>query len=240
MALLSFRRVEKKYIVTEEQKNALLRVLLAHMDFDPYCQNEKTYTIHNVYYDTSDDLLIRKSLQSPEYKEKIRVRKYTGMNNYFLEVKKKYNGVVGKRRITLSGDELDSFINDNVEPVRNSFAEQQAVKEIGWVLKRYKLIPKVYLSYDRLALFDKTNSELRITFDNNIHTNRDNPSFECVDYEDNLLDKDKYILEIKYVSNYPLWLARALNECLIRPKSFSKYGTEYKNYYVNSKLCGEE
>jgi hypothetical protein len=235
MALLSFRRVEKKYIVNEEQKRALLDILLQHMELDKFCVGEKTYTIQNVYYDTEDDLLIRKSIQKPMYKEKIRARKYTGMNNYFLEVKKKYDGVVGKRRITLTKEELDNFVYNNIPPIREKFSEKQAIKEIGYVLKRYKLKPKVFLSYERLALFDKIDKELRITFDDKIHTNRTHPEFDREDYERDLLPPGMYVLEIKYVSNYPLWLAKAINDLKLKRVSYSKYGTEFKLYFNENK-----
>ena len=85
------------------------------------------------------------------------------------------------------------------------------------------------------ALFDKEDSEFRITFDNQIHTKRNNVVFDQDDYEVNILDEGLYILEIKSVRNYPLWLVNKLSELKIYPHSFSKYGTEYKMYYINKK-----
>ena len=47
MAILSFKRIEKKFIVTEEQKNQLIEILKEHMDLDPFCKNQTTYRIQN-------------------------------------------------------------------------------------------------------------------------------------------------------------------------------------------------
>ena len=62
-----------------------------------------SYTICNIYYDTPDWRLIRASLEKPAYKEKLRVRSYgvpTETDRVFVELKKKFDGVVYKRRIT--------------------------------------------------------------------------------------------------------------------------------------------
>lgn len=235
MAKFSFKRVEKKYIVTKSQRDELLKELLLYMEYDKYCVGEKTYKIQNIYYDTPDDVLISKSIQKPVYKEKLRARKYVGTKNCFLEIKKKADGVVGKRRITLSLDELDDFVLNGKPPVREKFIDKQVIKEIQYLLNLYPVVPKVYISYERLALFDKEDSEFRITFDNQIHTKRNNVVFDQDDYEVNILDEGLYILEIKSVRNYPLWLVNKLSELKIYPHSFSKYGTEYKMYYINKK-----
>ena len=89
MAKFSFKRVEKKYIVTKSQRDELLKELLLYMEYDKYCVGEKTYKIQNIYYDTPDNVLISKSIQKPVYKEKLRARKYVGTKNCFLEIKKK-------------------------------------------------------------------------------------------------------------------------------------------------------
>ena len=103
-----------------------------------------------------------------------------------------------------------------------------AIKEIRYLLTRYTLSPKVYISYDRLGYFDKSDSSLRLTFDTNIHARRKNLNFESDDFNTKIISDDEYLLEIKATNNYPLWLVKALNECKIYPSSFSKYGTEYK------------
>ena len=102
----SFERVEKKFVLTHAQAEALMRDLAAgYMAVDQYGQ----HTIRNLYYDTDDYALIRRSIQRPRYKVKFRLRAYgTPMEDslIFAELKKKYSGVVYKRRIAVSPDDM--------------------------------------------------------------------------------------------------------------------------------------
>ena len=84
-----------------QQQRFLLEGLAPYMKRDAY----GAYTICNIYYDTGDWRLIRKSLEKPVYKEKLRVRSYgvpTGDDKVFVELKKKYDGVVYKRRVAMT------------------------------------------------------------------------------------------------------------------------------------------
>ena len=229
MAILSFRRIEKKYIVTEEQKQQLIEILKEHMELDPFCKNESTYRIQNIYYDTPTNELISLSVRKPRYKQKLRARKYLGTNFCYLEIKKKCEGVVGKRRLSLSMEELDDFVLRGIKPKRESFIDNHVIGEIEYILSLYKVQPSTFISYERLGFFAKNDHELRVTFDNKIHTKRNNFDWDKDDYETSLLEDGKYVLEIKYIQNFPLWLTRALSKLKIYPHSFSKYGTEYQN-----------
>ena len=108
----SFERVEKKFVLTHAQAEALMRDLTAgYMAVDQYGQ----HTIRNLYYDTDDYALIRRSAQKPRYKVKFRLRAYgTPMEDtlIFAELKKKYSGVVYKRRIAVSPDDMRRFLRN--------------------------------------------------------------------------------------------------------------------------------
>ena len=67
-----FRRYEKKYLVTQEQYDRLAKVFAPRMERDRFSES----TISNIYYDTPDFRLIRRSLDQPVYKEKLRLRTY--------------------------------------------------------------------------------------------------------------------------------------------------------------------
>ena len=60
-----FRRYEKKYLVTQEQYDRLAKVFAPRMERDRFSES----TISNIYYDTPDFRLIRRSLDRPAYKE---------------------------------------------------------------------------------------------------------------------------------------------------------------------------
>lgn len=230
MAISSFKRVEEKYIVTEEEKNILLESIYKHMELDAYCEGERPYRIQNIYYDTPNNDLISNSISKPVYKQKLRARKYDGLDFCYLEIKKKSEGVVGKRRLSLSFEELNDWIYDGIPPKRETYIDNAVIGEIDYLLSLYNVEPKVFISYERLGFFDVNNKEFRITFDNKIHTKRHNLAFDTADYELDLLKPNTYIMEIKSICNFPMWLTKELSRLKIYPKSFSKYGTEYKKY----------
>lgn len=221
MAEEIFNRVEKKYLINEEKYNKLLKILNNHMKKDKYDK----YTICNIYFDTKDNLLIRTSIEKPKYKEKLRLRSYGIPNkkdNVFMEIKKKYKKTVNKRRIILSYQDLLKYHEKGIIPKTN----KQIFNEITYMINHYKLIPTLYLAYDREAYLEKNNN-LRITFDKNIRFRCDNLTLK-EDYGEKLLNDDEYIMEIKVLNAYPLWLAHALSDLEIYPISFSKYGKIYE------------
>jgi len=231
MAIEIFNRRENKYRINSEQFELLNAEFAKVMTPDKFCRDGKTYCINNIYYDTPDNSLIRTSLAKPTYKEKLRLRAYGIPDNdskVFVEIKKKVNGVVNKRRTTMKLNEAYRFLQngavETVEPDMN----KQVVREIEYMLSHYKLQPTVALSYERLAYFG--DNDLRVSFDRNIRTRRNDLALERGTHGDELLDKGEWLMEIKTSKAYPVWLCKLLSENKIYPTSFSKYGEEYKEY----------
>ena len=113
MAIEVFNRYEHKYIVDKATFEKIIKILDQHMEIDSHNRNYTPYTISNIYYDTSDDYLIRTSLSKPDYKEKLRLRSYgvpDRESKVFLEIKKKFNGIVNKRRTKLKLNEAYDFL----------------------------------------------------------------------------------------------------------------------------------
>ena len=200
-----FKRYEVKYMLSLSQYEKIINVITSYLLSDIHGKS----TIQSLYYDTDNFKIIRDSIDAKSYKEKLRLRCYNKNidNKVFLELKKKYNGVVFKRRISLSEDDAITYLaNDNAK-----YNDSQIAKEIDYFKKLYgSLKPKVLLLYDRMAYFD-LNSDLRITFDNNNY----------------------YLMEIKTGVAMPLWLSNILNENKIYPCSFSKYKNVYVKEYLN-------
>ena len=217
-----FKRVEKKYLLTQRQYRAMLAGMAQHMEADRY----SNYTICNLYYDTDDYSLIRTSLEKPVYKEKLRVRSYgavTGTDPVFVELKKKYDGVVYKRRVTMNAAEAMRWLRGMVPE-----DESQIHREIDWFMRSYRPTPKVFIGYDREAYAGIENPELRITFDTRLRWRDTEVDLRCGDHGTFLLPEDAILMEIKIPGTAPLWLARLLSENGIFSTSFSKYGTYYK------------
>lgn len=238
MAIEIFNRFEHKYKIDTDTFRKVLEVMDAHMEIDPYCVNHQVYTIANIYYDTPDNELIRESLSKPAYKEKLRLRSYGVPDmdtKVFLEIKKKYRGLVNKRRTTLKLNEAYNFLETGEMPELHSYMNGQVLHELDYILNRYDLEPKVYIAYDRLAYFEKGNDDLRISFDTNIRTRRNDVALEAGDHGQKLLDDDIWLMEIKTSLAKPLWLYDMLSELGIKDSSFSKYGTEYERMLAEKK-----
>ncbi|MBO5290705.1 MAG: polyphosphate polymerase domain-containing protein [Clostridia bacterium] len=218
-----FKRYELKFILDKHQKEKILSAMEPYMEKDKYGRT----TICNVYFDTSDYRLIRRSIEKPVYKEKLRVRKYVGKNsneNVFVELKKKYKKVVYKRRLCMNEEKAFLWLMGEQELDDSS----QIAKEIKYFLSYYSnLKPAVFLSYEREAYYSKDESDFRVTFDENILTRDYNFSFKEGAYGDYVLPRDKVLMEIKCSSGIPLWMTSALSKEKIYKTSFSKYGTAY-------------
>ena len=227
----NFKRYEKKYLLTPEELEIFLNKIKPFIKPDEYPE----YTICNIYYDTDNYSLIRTSLDKPEYKEKLRVRSYGVPENngkVFVEIKKKFDSVVYKRRITTSASLAIPFLKGIAPADRVS----QISKEISYFQSFYKTNPKVFIAYDRKAFQGIDNSELRITFDTNLRFRTDNLDLRKGDYGKPIIDTDKILMEVKIPGACPLWLSKALTELKLYPTSFSKYGTCYREHILKNNL----
>lgn len=233
-----FERTEKKYILTLSQRREFLRRIAQYIKPDEYGES----TVCSLYFDTDDYRLIRCSMEKPVYKEKLRLRSYStpkNGSNVFLELKKKYNGVVYKRRKTMEFTQAMNYINKGVKP-----DDSQIMRELDWTMTYYRsLAPRMFIAYDRTAFYSKTDHELRITFDRNVRFRTDNLDLSKGHYGERILDANLCIMEIKALSAMPLWLTETLADMGIFPGTFSKYGTAYqiteerKHHYKGGQYC---
>lgn len=244
MAIEVFNRREVKYMLSDEDKAALLSIIGDYMDADPFNKEGKTYSICNLYLDTESDELIRKSLEKPEFKEKIRLRSYGTValgDKVFLESKKKFDGVVNKRRTNFILQDAYTYFEKGIIP-KNPVTKDgkplkmnmQVMKEIDYIMRFYKLKPKVFISYDRWAFFEKNNSDFRLTIDTNIQTRREDLRLDSPAYGRQLLQPGQWLMEAKAFKAFPLWFTHFLAERRLFKTSFSKYGTEYKQGHPGS------
>lgn len=222
-----FRRIEKKYIVDEPTYEKLIKKLDGHFVKDRYYKS----TICNIYYDTPSHQLVRNSIEKPVYKEKLRVRSYGVPNNedmVFVELKKKYKGVVYKRRIEMTLAQTRDFFAGKEVPHNNP----QIENELKYFLKFYEgIAPAMYLSYDRLAYCGAEDPSLRLTFDTHILYREEQKELDKGIWGKELLPAGVRVMEIKIPNAMPLWLSAILDKLEIYPASFSKYGTAYLNEF---------
>lgn len=226
-----FERYEIKYLLDRKQKEKILKAMEPYMQLDHYGRS----TIRNVYYDTDNYQLIRRSLEKPVYKEKFRVRSYSQAgpeDNVFVELKKKYEGIVYKRRVDMAEERAKEYLAGRAAaPV-----ETQITHEMDYFLQFYQtLAPRVFISYEREAYFTKEKSSFRVTFDENILWRESDLSLRKGIYGESILQPGQTLMEIKTPGGIPLWMVRVLSEEGIRRTSFSKYGTVYETMMKREK-----
>ena len=228
-----FKRYEYKYLVSRSQRRYIEQQIRLHrMQEDEYGET----TICNIYYDTPDYRLIRRSIEKPVYKEKLRLRSYgrAGENDtVFLELKKKFDGIVYKRRISLGLQDATRFLS-GMAPLPK---EGQIPRELEYFYKYYgNLQPSMYLSYDRVAWFSKYDKNLRVTFDQDIAFRNWDMHLSSAPGGRQLLNPGESVMEIKVAGAMPLWLVDILNSTGVQKTSFSKYGRAYLTILSEQKL----
>ena len=226
-----FERYEIKYRMTRRQWRAVLAAMLPHMKLDDYGHT----TIRNIYFDTDTYRLVRRSIEKPVYKEKLRIRSYkqaAAQDKVFIELKKKYHDVVYKRRESLSQLEtLEWIVRGTPFPKAT-----QIGNEIDYFFDYYSTLkPKVFLSYEREAFYALDGSDFRVTFDEQILARQEELSLSREIWGEPLIDDEQILMEIKTSGGIPLWMSRVLTQQKLYKTSFSKYGTAYEKLICRKK-----
>ncbi len=218
----TFMRYEKKYLLNERKYSSLMKMIGSYLKEDNYGKS----TICNIYFDTENFELIRSSILKPIYKEKLRLRSYGvagDSSTIFAELKKKYKGIVYKRREMMTLREGEAYFYDR----ENINKDSQVLREISWFMNHYKSISeRMYISYEREAFF--SGDDIRITFDRNILYREEDLKLSSPIGGDRVINEGSSVMEIKINGGMPMWLYKSLNSLSIYPESFSKYGMAYK------------
>lgn len=218
-----FERKEMKYILNEVQYWNLKKHMAEYMQLDKYGKNR----VQSVYLDTEDCLLIRRSIEKPTYKEKLRIRGYGDLKKdgkVFVELKKKYKGIVYKRRMEMPEQDAVSYIATKKSPL-----DSQISHEVDYFLNFYgNLSPRMILCVEREAYFDRAGSDFRMTFDSNVLARDYDFDMKKQAYGTPILEEGQYLLEIKTSTGLPDWILDFFKENGIYKTSFSKYGVAYR------------
>lgn len=231
-----FKRYEIKYMLDANQLSMLKNEMKNYMIADEHGKS----TICSLYFDTPQYLLIRRSMDHPMYKEKLRLRSYGVADKdttVFVELKKKYDSVVYKRRVAMTEAEACDYLLS-----RRQVMDTQITREIDYCMDMYKEIaPAMLLSYEREAYYAKDDHEFRVTFDQNILW-RDYDLNLCSGiYGNPILKENQTLMEVKTAGAIPMWMVRFLRDNGIYKTSFSKYGTAYRTLYnASDNLLGIE
>lgn len=228
-----FDRIEKKYLITQDQKKKLLKTIKKHMDKGNYHKSE----VYNLYFDTDNYDLIIQSIDQPVFKHKLRARSYGGYDRVFLEIKTKIRGhdlnPGYKRRVMITHDDFDDLVDcrktlvELAQQSQEAASDLQIAREVDYLLQHHHLKPKIMTIYDRESY--KGEDKLRITFDENLKY-RDTDLRLVKGKRDKMYFKDERdtIMEIKAHGVLPLWLVEILSANKLYPQQFSKVGKSYE------------
>ncbi len=230
--IVVMKRFERKYLLSGEQTDYLVKRLEGHMRLDQYGRT----SIASLYYDSPSYQLIRASIEKPPFKEKIRLRSYglaTRESPVYLELKRKAYGIVYKRRVQSTIPLVEKFFAGSGDIC----AGGQINREITYFRDYYgTLVPACLIIYDREAYFEP-GGDLRLTID------------YCPRYRVEQLDLTRSmeglplrppghtILEIKVQEAMPLWLTAILDEGKIYKNTFSKYGEAFRLQLLNAQAA---
>lgn len=171
----------------------------------------------------------------------------------FFGIKKKFKGIVYKRRLALTLPAALAFVSGlpyeqacarwplsdaALAAAALSPATRQIARELEAAMDRWlPLVPSMGIACDRVAWAYRPemleereddelfDSELRITFD------------DCLEYLDRhrfrspwrpIIESSESVMEIKSAGPYPPWLVEVLSAERIYPASFTKYGNAYQ------------
>ena len=232
-----FKRYEIKYMVTAEQKDRILKAMEPYMEMDKFGRS----TVRNIYFDTDDFVLARHSIAKPDFKEKLRIRSYSRADadsTVFVELKRKFDGVVYKRRVGLPEKDAMKWMAGSNDPavISGPDAESsQVTSEIEYFKGLYSGIkPVLYLSYDREEYRMKEGAsaadggtDFRVTFDRNILCRESDLTLRSEAYGKGMLEEGMFLMELKCPGAIPMWMTKILSEERLYKTSFSKYGTAY-------------
>ena len=223
-----FKRYEIKYMIDRDQKERIVKEMCSYMELDQYGRT----VIRNIYFDTDSYRLIRRSIEKPAYKEKMRIRCYgqakTG-SPVFVELKKKYDHVVYKRRLSMTEKKAMKWMAGD-----SSYDNTcQIAREMAYFRDYYQTLhPAVFLSYEREAYRSLSGDDFRITFDDKILCRQTGLSLTEEVYGEEILEEGKVLMEIKTTGGIPLWMTHLLTKEHIYKTSFSKYGTAYQKFIL--------
>ncbi|MGM9653102.1 MAG: polyphosphate polymerase domain-containing protein [Eubacteriales bacterium] len=224
-----FERTEKKYLLTESDRAALLEAAAGRLVGDVFPHSE----VSSLYMDTPDRRVIRRSIDADCYKEKLRLRAYGTpalSSPVFVELKKKYRGIVYKRREQMTLAQAYRFLENGIPPFSS-----QILSEIAYMIRQNEgIAPAACIFYERDAYAGRMDDGLRVTFDRSVLFRDDELRLERGAHGRPVLAPGMCIMEIKSPGAMPLWLAGALDGLRLYPSSFSKYGTAYTKYETAS------
>lgn len=253
-------RVEKKYLLTKDEKRLLLEAISSHLEKDEFFSEE----VLSLYFDTKNNDFAITSIERPVFREKLRVRSYnvpTLSSPVFLELKSKLTKgpakIGNKRRLVIKLKDLYAFLDkkknltsmfENLTKTKKQTSvslpsttnQLQIARELDYLFNYYDPVPKVLISANRTAYKGKERDDFRLTFDENLRFRNNDLRLEKGSHGEKFFssqpDENRcIIMEVKTMNSMPLWFVRELSLLKLYPSRFSKYGKIYQKLNERNK-----
>jgi hypothetical protein len=229
-------RFEIKYLVPHDAARRMVDAIEPYTVPDRHAVDEWGYPVYSVYWDSPRLALFWEKIEGLKYRRKLRFRRYADQPDVFVEIKQRVDRTLQKRRTRVSEEELRTWFEADAGEAGLSAPEDPVVSEAIVLRHRYRLDPRMAISYRRLALFGLYDADLRITFDRRVqYRATDFDIAERFDAGNYVVDPRLVIMEIKFSERVPIWLCKLVSREGLQMIRLSKYCTAVdREYYQNT------
>ncbi|WNY22832.1 hypothetical protein MmiHf6_01170 [Methanimicrococcus hongohii] len=221
METLQFRH-ELKYYINLADYLTIKSRLSAFAETDRHVNENGTYKIRSLYFETPNDRVLREKVDGVNNREKFRIRMYNDDASYVrLEKKTKINGFCNKIDAPVTQEECERLIAGDTSWMKES--EHALLVELYAKMKFELLRPKTVVDYIREPFIYKPGN-VRVTLDSQITTGvhaKDmfNPELPTVrTHGSNII-----IMEVKYDEFLPEIIRNSVRVQNRKNTAFSKY-----------------
>jgi SPX domain protein involved in polyphosphate accumulation len=222
-------RLEYKYLVPVAYLDRMRQDLSRYLAPDAYAvlRPGHEYTVRSIYFDSHDYKCYYEKLDGIYTRKKFRIRGYNSFEEkspIFFEIKRKHDNFISKNRARISYEKLQKVMIDR--HIDSHFADEEKMyfDYFYYYYQLKQLEPKVLIVYNREAYECKFGSQLRITFDKDLHS-------KVVSNVHQLFEEDglksayhrEFILEIKFFQVLPQWIKNVLEKYDLTRLAVSKY-----------------
>jgi hypothetical protein len=226
---LHFQRFEFKYQMPAETIEGIIPELLKYMNPDPYARDlpNSSYFVGSLYYDSAGLDCYYQKLAGLRSRRKLRIRFYEAdlldSSSVFVEIKKKYDAVVVKDRVSLSYGECKEMMLNNQLPKEQQYSDRDDDFLRDFLrMKLYNgMMPQNLVMYHRRPFISKVDPHFRVTIDHNLRTYAARWIDEHV--PSTPVNPGFVILEVKFNNVLPFWFHRIIQRYNLEQRPFSKY-----------------
>ncbi len=222
-----FNRFELKYIITAEERDALVPAILQQMRPDLAASPSGAYTVASLYYDTADRAFMRAKIEGIKFRRKLRIRRYGQLvgddPEVAVEIKQRINRTTQKRRLFVPLS-VAYALCAGVESGLADAGDLKVAGEVIFLSRALTLYPTCVVGYVRQAYVGGPYEPgLRITFDHALWAKVAKEGLSTSVPRHALLRPDVVVMEVKANNAVPMWLAHLLARHRCPLRRYSKY-----------------